>query len=93
MWQTNHPTDGSTENFVQMGLMWWEWNNVASHIGQWSKAHTHCVYKLKPYNPIPQPEDFNLPAEYTYTETPFGGIFYKYYGDRERIGWPKNKNL
>ena len=89
-WRPNHPTDRANETFVSMGLNWWEWNNVASPDGQWSKAHIHCVFRLKPFNPIPQPEEYGVPSDYTYAKTSFGSIFYKHYGRKERNRSLKN---
>ena len=37
-----------------------------------------------PVDQTPKPVDYNLPADYTYADTGFGGVFYKYYGDRNR---------
>ena len=48
-----------------------------------------CTCDDEPIDQTPKPTDYNLPADYTYADTSFGGVFYKYYGDNNRNRFSK----
>ena len=48
-----------------------------------------CTCDDEPMDQTPKPADYNLPADYTYADTSFGGVFYKYYGDKNRNRFSK----
>ena len=48
-----------------------------------------CTCDANPIDQTSKPADFNLPADYMYADTSFGGVFHKYYGDKTRNRFSK----